>query len=172
MSHPLSREIHNNERTRGEKIIDLAGPGAGQNTSHGIDEKQDRNHSEEAVESIHEVSTSTSHDEDEIASSIEDIDMRDVESSVSEPPFTVFTSSQKRFIALLAACAGFFSAVSFCAQRSRNSSLTLLGFCKHIFSSSQFADQGLPSLANTNQSDVDDIYDCTRNSTSYYGRPS
>jgi hypothetical protein len=138
MSHPLSREIYNNER--GEEIIDLAGPGAGQNTSHGRDDKQNRNHSEEAVESIHEVSTSTSHDEHEIASSVDNVDLRDVESSISEPPFTVFTSSQKRFIALLAACAGFFSAVGLSAQCSRNSSLTLLGFGKHIFSSSQFTD--------------------------------
>ena len=118
MSLPLSsrENLHHDAQSRGEEINNLLGLGARENSLHGQGGKQGQPHSEEAVESIHEFSTSTSHDLDEVASSIEDIDLRDVESSVSEPPYTVFTASQKRFIALLAACAGFFSAVSLCVQ--------------------------------------------------------
>lgn len=114
---PSSEEgVPHDEQSRGEETNNLPGLGARENSLHGQDGTQGQTLSEEAVESIHEVSTSTSHDLDEVASSIEDIDLRDVESSVSEPPYTVFTASQKRFIALLAACAGFFSAVSLCVQ--------------------------------------------------------
>lgn len=121
MSLPPSREgIHHDEPSRGQEITH--GPEACETAPQGRDRKQNRNHSEEAVESIHEVSTSTSHDEDEVASSIEDVELRDVEASISEAPYTVFTASQKRFIALLAACAGFFSAVSIFVQRIRDSS--------------------------------------------------
>jgi hypothetical protein len=169
---PSSRESQHNEQIAAKETINLNGLEASQNTPHCRDEKRKQDHSEEAVESIHDVSISTSRDEDEVASSIEDNDLRDVEASISEPAYTVFTRSHKRFIALLAACAGFFSAVSFCAEYDRNIPLTLLGFCKHIFSSSQFADQGVRCLADTDQSNIDDIYDRTRNSTSYYGRPS
>ena len=136
---PSPRESHHDEQNR-EEIIDLAEVGAYNKETHGRDEKQYRDHSEEAVESIHEVSASTSRDEDEIASSIEDVDPRDVESSISQPPYTVFTSSQKRFIALLAACAGFFSAVCSYAHHNQDLSLTLPGLCKHILPSPQFTD--------------------------------
>jgi len=136
---PSPRESHHDEQSR-EETIDPVGLGAYNKTPHGRDEKQYQNHSEEAVESVHEVSASTSRDEDEIASSIEDVDPRDVESSISEPPYTVFTSSQKRFIALLAACAGFFSAVCSHALRNLHLSLTLPGLCKHILPSPQFTD--------------------------------
>ena len=135
---PSREEIHHDEPSRGQEITH--GSGAHETTSHGRDRKQNRTRSEEAVESIHEVSTSTSRDEDEVASSIEDIDLRDVEASISEAPYTVFTASQKRFIALLAACAGFFSAVSLFVQCIRDSSLTVIGFGKHILPSSQFVD--------------------------------
>jgi hypothetical protein len=140
MSLPLAQEIHHDERSRGEETTNLPGTGPREVTSHGRDGKQDQTHSEEAVESLHEVSTSTSRDEDEVASSIEDSALQDVESSISEPAYTVFTASQKRFIALLAACAGFFSAVSPYVECNRNPSLTLLGFGKHLLSGSQFAD--------------------------------
>lgn len=110
---PSSREGDDHEQqSQGDDNNNVPGLGARENSPHGRDGKQDRTHSEEAVESMHEVSTSTSCDEDEVASSIEDVDLRDVEASISEPPYTVFTASQKRFIAFLAACAGFFSAVS------------------------------------------------------------
>lgn len=118
MSLPPSsqQEVHHEEQSRRDESNNVPGLGARENSHHGQDGKQDQTHSEEAVESIHEVSTSSSRGEDEVASSIEDIDPRDVEASISEPPYTVFTASQKRFIALLAACAGFFSAVSLCVQ--------------------------------------------------------
>lgn len=135
---PSREEIHHDKPSRGQEITH--GSGVRETASHGRDRKQNRTHSEEAVESIHEVSTSTSRDEEEVASSVEDINLRDVEASISEAPYTVFTASQKRFIALLAACAGFFSAVSLVVQRIRDSSLTVLGFGKHIFPGSQFAD--------------------------------
>jgi hypothetical protein len=111
---PSSRESQHNDQIVGKQNTNLNGLEASQNTPHSRDEKRKQDHSEEAVGSIHDVSISTSHDEDEVASSIEDDALRDVEASISEPPYTVFTRSQKRFIALLAACAGFFSAVSLC----------------------------------------------------------
>lgn len=126
---PSSREgDHHEEQSQGHENNNVPALGARENSPHGWDGKQDRTHPGEAVESIHEVSTSTSRDEDEVASSIEDIDMPDVEASISEPPYTVFTASQKRFIALLAACAGFFSAVSLLVPCNRNPSLTLRRF--------------------------------------------
>jgi hypothetical protein len=117
MSDPQSpRKTEHNEQTRGEEITSPTELGSDQNIIHGRAENKKQTHSDEAVESIHNVSISSFRDEDEVASSVEDVDLRDVEASISEAPYTVFTRSQKRFIALLAACAGFFSAVSLCVQ--------------------------------------------------------
>lgn len=99
------------------------GSGAVEDALYGQDEKKRQNHSEEAIESIHHVSTTSSNDEEE-AASVDDTNMRDVESSIAEPPYTVFTASQKRFIVLLAACAGFFSAVSIFTMFNQDTSLT------------------------------------------------
>jgi hypothetical protein len=134
------RKIEHNEPTCEGDTTSSAGSGSGQNTPHGRAENKKQSHSDEAVESIHNVSLSSFRGEDEVASSIEDVDLREVEASISEAPYTVFTRSQKRFIALLAACAGFFSAVRLCVQYTRSTSLTLVGFCKYIFPSSQCAD--------------------------------
>jgi hypothetical protein len=114
MSEPQPpRKTKHNEQTPGEDITSPTGLGSGQNTLYGRAETKKCSHSDEAVESIHNVSISASGDEDEVASSIlEDVNLRDIEASISEAPYTVFTRSQKRFIAVLAACAGFFSAVS------------------------------------------------------------
>jgi hypothetical protein len=141
MSDPHTpRKTEYNEQTRGEEITSPTGLGSDQNTLHERAETKKCPHSDEAVESIHNVSISASCDEDEVASSILEDNLRDVEASISEAPYTVFTRSQKRFIAVLAACAGFFSAVSLCAQCTQNTLLTLIGFCKHILSSPQLAD--------------------------------
>lgn len=99
------------------------GSGAVEHALYGKDERKKHDQSEEAIESIHHVSTTSSNGEDE-AAFVDDTDMRDVESSIAEPPYTVFTASQKRFIVLLAACAGFFSAVSIFTMFNRDTSLT------------------------------------------------
>jgi hypothetical protein len=129
MSDPQSpRKTEHNEQTRGVETASPLDLGSDQNKIQGRAENKKQTHPDEAVESIHDV--------DEVASSVEDVDLRDIEASISEAPYTVFTRSQKRFIALLAACAGFFSAVSLCVQFTRNTPLTLVGFCKYIFPSS------------------------------------
>lgn len=120
---PSFGESHRNEQTPRDEIVKSTGSGTDQNVLYRQDEKQKQDHSEEAIESIHNVSTTSSHDENE-AASVEDNDMRDVESSIAEPPYTVFTASQKRFIVLLAACAGFFSAVSISTKFDQDISLT------------------------------------------------
>lgn len=122
---PSSRKSHHNEQTLENEIENSTGTGAVEHALYRQDEKQKQKHSEEAIESIHNVSTTSSHgDEAEATSSVEDSDPRDVEASIAEPPYTVFTASQKRFIVLLAACAGFFSAVSIFAKFDQNTSLT------------------------------------------------
>ncbi|KAI5195305.1 hypothetical protein AUEXF2481DRAFT_67 [Aureobasidium subglaciale EXF-2481] len=106
MSQSLpTRENHHNEGTRGGEPLS---PGS----QYRVPQDQEKIPKQfgEATESVHDVSPSTSRDD--AASSLEDSELRDVEASIAEPPYTVFTASQKRFIVLLAACAGFFSAVS------------------------------------------------------------
>lgn len=102
---PPTRENHHNEETRGGEPLN---PGSQYRVSQ--DQPKLPKQFGEATESIHDVSPLTSRDD--AASSLEDNELPDIEASIAEPPYTVFTASQKRFIVLLAACAGFFSAVS------------------------------------------------------------
>ncbi|KAI5236484.1 MFS general substrate transporter [Aureobasidium subglaciale] len=102
---PPTRENHHNEETRGGEPLN---PGSQYRVSQ--DQPKTPKQFGEATESIHDVSPLTSRDD--AASSLEDNELPDIEASIAEPPYTVFTASQKRFIVLLAACAGFFSAVS------------------------------------------------------------
>ncbi|KAG9544599.1 MFS general substrate transporter, partial [Aureobasidium melanogenum] len=108
---PSSRESRHAEQNPRDEILNHTGSGVVEHALYRKDENKKQDHSEEAVESIHHVSTTSSNGEDETAS-VEDNVLRDAESGIAEPPYTVFTASQKRFIVLLAACAGFFSAVS------------------------------------------------------------
>jgi hypothetical protein len=91
-------------------------------------------------ESVTDVTTIPSCDE--AGSSLDDNDLRDVELADPEPLYTVFTAGQKRFIVSIAACAGFFSAVSSCSFWAFSIPTLLtrgpdLG--KHIFSSSELS---------------------------------
>ncbi|KAI5202279.1 MFS general substrate transporter [Aureobasidium subglaciale] len=102
---PSTRESRHNAETRGGEPSD---PGSQYHVSQ--DQENLPKQFGEATESIRDVSSPASRDD--TASSLDDNDLRDIEASIAEPPYTVFTASQKRFIVLLAACAGFFSAVS------------------------------------------------------------
>ncbi|THY88250.1 MFS general substrate transporter [Aureobasidium pullulans] len=109
MSSPLqTHQSLRHEQTQGGESTSPVSAEANHNTALQRNDKQ--HYIGEATESVHDVSRSTSHDQ--VASSIGEDDTRDLEASIAEPPYTVFTSSQKRFIVLLTACAGFFSAVS------------------------------------------------------------
>ncbi|THY53701.1 MFS general substrate transporter [Aureobasidium pullulans] len=109
MSSPLqTHQSLRHEQTQGGESTSPVSAEANHNTALERNDKQ--HYIGEATESVHDVSRSTSHDQ--VASSIGEDDTRDLEASIAEPPYTVFTSSQKRFIVLLTACAGFFSAVS------------------------------------------------------------
>ena len=133
MSSPLqTHQSLRHEQTQGGESTGPVSAEANHNTALERNDKQ--HYIGEATESVHDVSRSTSHDQ--VASSIGEDDTRDLEASIAEPPYTVFTSSQKRFIVLLTACAGFFSAVSRLAscfsqrciniRRSRQISIFLL----------------------------------------------
>ncbi|THX08669.1 MFS general substrate transporter [Aureobasidium pullulans] len=109
MSSPLqTHQSLRHEQTQGGESTSPVSAEANHNIALERNDKQ--HYIGEATESVHDVSRSTSHDQ--VASSIGEDDTRDLEASIAEPPYTVFTSSQKRFIVLLTACAGFFSAVS------------------------------------------------------------
>ena len=113
MSRPPSLpENHHNEQTRDSETVNPTASGAVEHALYRHDEKQEQSQSQEAIESIHDVSITSSNDEAEATSSMEDNDLRDVEASIAEPPYTVFTASQKRFIVFMASWAGFFSPVS------------------------------------------------------------
>ena len=103
----------------GEQVLEEKTIISNSNGSH----EEKKQYAAEPTESVLSISPSPSHNDGGISSSSEEDEVDNLETNPIEPPYTVFTTSQKRFIVLLAACAGFFSAVSITSN---------LGLCQPI----------------------------------------